>query len=191
MNKQWAECMRCGQRGYAKDIVHDGRNPQLLLLKTCGCWDPKHPAEQPFIPKSSEGKARFPIAPELLPPEIIELEGLSLGGVLAWDPDALDPDMFDDSFWSLGGGIVLAWTRPEMQTVRIEEYEIFRNALGTGFSLLDTNEIEYDDFMAIENEPESYVDASAVSVGTYQFYVEGVADNGRRYRSNTLELEVT
>lgn len=182
--------MRCGVHGLARDLVKDGRNPQLLVLTTCGCYDAKHEAERPFVPKAAEGKARFPISPELFPPEEIELEGVVDIDVDAWDDDAWDEEAWDVDAWDLGGGIELEWTRPVMHNVRIENYEVFRSFAGAAFELIETIAIEYSDFMEVENEPEEHRDTGADDAGTYRYYVEAVTANGRRYRSNTVELEV-
>lgn len=192
---QWAECGRCGVRGYAKDLIRDGRNPQLLVLKTCGCYDPFHEAERPYVPRNQEGKARYPLSPERLPPETITLSGTgSSSGDLAWFVDAWlmgdDPAWAEDA-WDFGAGATLDWTRPPMNGPRVETYEVFREINDGGFSLVGSTEVEYSDFMEVLNDPEHFVDDEATTIGTYRYYVEGVTANDRRYRSNTLEFEIT
>lgn len=185
---QPAICDRCGCKGYAKDLIKDGRNPGLLVLKTCGCYDPAHEAERPFIPKNQEGKARFPISPENLPPVEIVLTGSISGGELAWFMDAWAEDAWDEEAWAIGVGAILEWNRPTTEGARIEEYEVWRSVDEGPFELIDTNEFVYSDFMEVENDPEGHTDVDAADPGLYRYYIEAVTGNGRRHRSNTLEL---
>lgn len=165
----------------------DGRND---ALRVCGdCYDPPHLAERPFVPRGLEGKARFPVSPELMPPEVIDLVLTESSGVAAWADDSFEEDMFEEDFWALGG-LVLEWTRPAMASVRIEQYDIWRSFDGGAAELIATNEIVYSDFGAVENEPELYSDTGAEAPGRYVFYVEGVTANNRRYRSNTIEATI-
>lgn len=185
---QPAICDRCGVKGFAKDLIKDGRNPGLLVLKTCGCYDPYHEAERPFVPKNQEGKAKYPISPDQLPPVEIVLVGSISGGELAWLFGAWDEDAWDEDAWAAGVGAVLNWARPSTEGARFEAYEIWRSVDEGPFAVIETKEFEYSDFMQVLNEPEGYTDSDAADPGLYRYYVEAVSGNGRRFRSNTLEL---
>lgn len=163
---QPAICYRCGVKGFAKDLIKDGRNPSLMVLSTCGCYDPIHEAERPFVPKNLEGKAKYPISPDQLPPVEIVLTGSI----------------------SVGEGAILSWGRPTTEGPRIEEYEVWRSIDEGPFELIDTNTFVYSDFMQVLNEPEGHTDTDAADPGLYRYYVEAISGNGRRFRSNTLEL---
>lgn len=190
---QQAECQRCGLGGLAKDLTKDGRNPQLLVLKTCGCYDPPHPAEHPYVPKPNEGKARFPVSPELYPAVEIELDSgfTSDALVSAWAEGAWAEGAWAPDAWEMSGAVGLVWGRPVTHGARIERYEVWRSFNDGPFALITTTTIVYSDFAEIENDPEDYVDTDASDPGTYRYYVEAVTGNGRRHRSNTTEIEVT
>jgi hypothetical protein len=188
---QLAECMRCGQKGLARDLMPDGRNPHLLVFSDC--YDPPHPAERPFIPRQNEGKAKYPIAPEVLPVPTSLLEGSLDDAPPAWEDDPLAWQTFPAAWlegeWSPGGAIRLTWTRFTTVGARFERYEIFRSIDDSPFVLLATNVIEYDFTMKVLNEPE-YLDLDLNIEATHRYYVDAVSANGKRARSNTLEIVV-
>lgn len=192
--EQLGECQRCGLKTLARMLIPDGRNKQLLVCNDSGCYDPPHESERPYIPRNNEGKAKYPIAPENLPAVAGELEGLLDSSPLAWEDSPLawedDPLAWLVGAWSTGGGVTLTWDRMEPVGARVERYEIFRSVDGAAFALLATNAIEYSFIMEIENTPEIYVDAALTANVTIQYYIEGVTANGKRYRTNTLSVDV-
>lgn len=189
---QIAECQRGGHKVLARELVHDGRNPQLLVCHEC--YDPPHPQERPFLPKSEEGKAKFAIAPENLPAVTSVLEGELDDSPPAWEDSPMawedDPLAWLVGSWAEGGGMALTWDRMTTVGARVEEYEIFRSVDDAAFALLATSEIEYSFIGEVENEPEAYTDTALTANTTVRYYVEGVTSSGQRHRTNTIMVDV-
>ena len=194
---QLGECQRCGQKGLARDLMKDGRNPQLLVFMDC--YDPPHPAEFPFVPRQREGKAKYPIAPENLPVAAPVVSSVLDDTPPAWEDIPLawedDPLAWLAGAWAEGGVVTLTWTRPGAIGPRYEQYEIFRSTDDSDFVPLATNVIQYSFIAEVENTPETYVDYALVSNTTYRYYVEAVTGEvaggaGKRARSNTVMVDI-
>jgi hypothetical protein len=156
------------------------------------CWDPPHESERPFTPSDTEGMPRYPVAPENLPASTTVIAGVVSLDV-TWEDDPLAWEIAPAAWlvgaW-LGAGATLLWTRPDTVGPRFERYEVFRSVSGAAFALLGTNEIAYSLFGGITNTPEEYIDAALTSNTTNRYYIEAVTGNGRRVRSNTIELAI-
>lgn len=88
--RQIAECPRCGNKVAASALRRDGRIPSLFV---CGdCYDPAHEGEKPFVPRNNEGRPRWPVAPERLPPPVAST--LTFGSnALTWAQFTSNADM--------------------------------------------------------------------------------------------------
>ena len=166
--RQIAECMRCGGKVLASDLLHDGRNQSLLVCGKPGCWDPPHPQERPFVVNDVEGLPRFPVAPEQLPTNVKPV--LTLGG--------------EDI------PIPLTWTEASTWRYIVDSYRLYRAPGTTGaFALLQT-------FPVADGEAPLYIrvpvlahdDATAVDNTTYRYYVAAVTDQGQELVSNVVQV---
>ena len=160
--RQMAECQRSGIRCFADQLVRDGRNPALLVLPE---WrDGEQPQERPFNPSGTEGKARFPIAPENIPKTASVLSLQSNNPVL------------------------LAWTSTQTSGARVDSYQVLR-ATGSGaFGVLQTYAVSYGGAPRyVTTEVLEHEDTTAVAAVTYRYRVDAVTELGTT-QSNVLTV---
>lgn len=160
---QIAECQRCGVKGLARDLVRDGRNPQLLVF--ADCYDPPHEAERPFVPSDTEGMPRYPLAPENRSAPVAS----TLGAVL-------------------GATVTLTWAQFSAPASQIVTYAVHRGigagapallATLTPVANLNTGAVVYG----------SPYDTPAPGVGvTYTYFVRGTTVHGAAVNSNTVSV---
>ena len=183
IHTQIGECQRCGEHVPAKTLVHDGRNKFLLVCPSC--YDPAHPAELPFKPKQTEGKPKFPVAPDLWPgfhPEVARplpvgafVETLVLAGAAA-----------------IGPVVNLSWSPAMHPRFRIARYEVFRDAV-----LRSTITLVYDDFgTPVDGNGDelvlAFVDNTVVAATSYLYRVDAVCEKtSERDSSNAVTVNVS
>lgn len=163
--RQMAECQRSGIKCFADQLVRDGRNPQLLVLPE---WrDEAQPQERPYSPSSSEGRARFPIAPENVP------RTASVLTLASNNPPAL------------------TWTRAQTSGPRVSSYQVLR-ATGSGtFGVLATYPVSYGGAPRyVVTETLSHTDGTAVDGLTYRYRIDAETSAGT-IRSNILTVVAT
>ncbi len=147
---QQGECMRCGEVGLAANLIRDGRNPRLLVFPDC--YDPPHPAEKPYVPKTTEGKARFPVATELLPSPT----GLALATNVA------------------GSEVRLDWTLLQHEGPVPSRYELYRSLDGGAYSLVMVFGANYEiERQASAITPRQFRD-TGLAAGTYRYRLDAV-----------------
>lgn len=163
--RQLAECMRSGTKCYADQLIRDGRNPALLVLPEW--WDPPQDQEKPFVPNSSEGRAKFPVAPENAP------RNASVLRLVANNPPRL------------------AWTSTQTSGPRVESYQVMR-ATGSGaFGVLQTYVIQragaprYTQIETLAHSDNTAVDGTA-----YHYRIDAITGVGT-IRSNVLDVTAT
>ena len=162
--RQMAECMRSGIKCFADQLVRDGRNPALLVLPE---WrDGEQPQERPFNPSGTEGKARFPIAPENIPKTASVLTLAS----------------------SAPASVELEWTSTQTSGARVDSYQVLR-ATGSGaFGVLQTYAVDYGGAPRyVTTEVLEHEDATAVAAVTYRYRVDAVTELGT-IQSNVLTV---
>ena len=163
-----AECQRSGIKCFAHQLVRDGRNPQLMVLPE---WaDPPHPQEQPFWQSPTDGKPKYPLAPENLPPVVPPILAVTSPAATA----------------------ALTWSEATTQRVAFETYEVYRAPAVGDFALLETLEVDFGEAVFYAPVvPVAHNDATVVSATSYRYRVDAVDTYGRRSASNVVTFTAT
>lgn len=168
--RAWGICGRSGRRMLLRDMVFDGRYPNMRVDPAW--WEPKDPLET--IPKVEDPIALWRPSPEdpAIPP------------VLAGEVQ--------------GGSNFLSWTEGDPHGgARFEQYVLYRaestdnGVTFSDFSVVFTGDVEYDDYMAVVSIPLEYLDEDVVSDVTYRYYVHARNANGNGPASNRVDLTPT
>jgi hypothetical protein len=161
--KAWGECARSGKRMLLKDMVFDGRYPNLRVDPDW--WEGKHPQET--LPKVSDAIALFHPAPQnLRPPTTPELSG-----ELA------------------GNAVTLSWSESKSGVAFVTEYQIYR-AIGESESVLLATVPVVRDELGAATSARVYTDANIESGVTYRYHVIAAAGKaGESAPSNIVEIE--
>lgn len=160
---QLAVCMRSGTKCFAHQLIHDGRNPALLVLPEW--YDPPQAQEKPYSPSNTEGKARFPIAPDHIPknPSVLTLAD--------------------------NNPVRLQWSTTQTAGPRVEAYQVYRALGSASFVLQQTYESTFGGAPQYTlTETLAHTDGTAVDGLTYRYRVDAVTSAGTVIRSNVLTV---
>lgn len=163
--RAWGECGRSGRRMLLKDMVFDGRYPNMRVDPAW--YEGKHPQET--LPKVEDAIALYRPAPQALPPPTTPV----LAGALE------------------GGAVELSWSEATSHIALVNAYAIYR-AIGESeaFDLLTTLPIARDPFAAIETEL-VYTDEDVQAGNTYRYYIVARAvKGGDSAPSNIISIDV-
>lgn len=158
----WGLCQICGLRFLLRELVMDGQIPWLRVCTECR--SPKQPQER--LISVSDPQTLWRPSPEL-------------GGPSA---PVLSSDLVSDD-------VTLTWTASTVGDSIITAYRVMRADNGGDAALLDTLEVERDEYGAITSQPLTYVDNN-LAAGSYVYRVDAVDAFGRTASSNTQSESV-
>jgi len=161
--RAWGECARSGARALLRDLVFDGRFPNLRVLPD---WrEDRHPQES--LPKVDDAIALFRPSPENLH---------------APSTPVLSGDSED-------GTVTLLWTESTSEIALVNTYLIYRASGVDGeFELLATFNVVRDVFAAIISA-NTYADDTVAIDTQYRYYIVARAiDGGDSAPSNTVSI---
>lgn len=161
--KAWGICGRSGARALLKDLVFDGRFPNLRVLPDW--FESRHPQETQKDIRDSI--ALYRPAPESLPPPAAPV---------------LEGEQEDNE-------VVLSWTESTSVISLVVAYLLYRAAGAAEFELVYTLQVERDDYGAPITDLE-FVDEGLTDGETYRYYVVARAiKGGDSAPSNIVEIE--
>jgi len=151
--KAWGECGRSGARALLKDLVFDGRFPNMRVLPD---WrEDRHPQET--LPKIDDAIALYRPAPQSLQPPT---SPVLVGDLIA------------------GPAVSLAWSASTSAIALISDYLLYRATGADGeFELLAMLHVERDAFAGITSVNQ-YTDDTVVSGQLYRYYMTARAVKG-------------
>lgn len=161
--RAWGICGRSGARALLKDLVFDGRYPNMRVLPSW--WEPRDPLD--YMPRVEDPIALWRPAPESLPQPTAPV----LTGEVVSDDAQLE------------------WTESTTPASQVDTYLLYRRRDDEEDYMLLLTFAVTRDFLGGITEDLEYLDASFATGHFFDYYVIGVAvQGGQSPPSNVVRL---